>query len=930
MQKIVALVLLFIAVGFPAFTKENPAIEGLGSLTGRVVDEKGYVLPGATVVIEGTDIGTVSDINGFFRLSGLKDGDYRIQISYIGYTPIERTITISGNRTVSMDNVVLKEGILMQEIVVTGMNAQHKAMSQQKNSINITNVISADQVARFPDSNIGDALKRIPGISVQYDQGEARFAHIRGTSPDLNAVTIDGIRVPSTEAEMRSVQLDLIPADMIQTIEVNKVVTPDMDADAIGGSVNLITKNQPATRRITFLGGSGWNMISEKPTWNLGFSYGDRYLKDKLGMMIALSYQDNPLGSDNAEFEWEKDDNNTVYVSDYQIRQYFVERDRQSYSLSLDYVFNADHKIEFQGIYNRRRDWENRYRFKITDIEPAGSNFTTYEINRELKFGTNNNKSARLEDQRVEKFSLNGDHFFDRLNLKWKLNYSKASEERPNERYLSYRIKDKDEEGLYSFKMDLSNPRTPYASMFNIDENDYENFIFDEFTESYQYTEDRDISGKMDFMLPFNGSGEWKNSIRFGGSYKSKKKSNNEDFYEYSPVDEDAFDALVRGNLKDMTRDNFLAGDYKTGMFPDKEVFGNILLSNSPDYEEEKIIENDFADFDATEDIITGYIRYDQRLYDKVDLLLGLRVEHTASKYNANTWVIDEEGDESIQPVEGKNDSYTNFLPSVIAKWDASDNFKVKAAWTNTLARPKYIDLTPRQMMNFEDGEIEVGNPALKPTKSMNFDLMSEYYVDGGLLSAGIFYKDIRNFIVDERLRDKEMNGMVWDRYIRPINAGDANLFGFEISAQQTLTFLPSFLRYFNIYTNYTYNYSDVKNFNYEGRENEKMRLPGTPEHTFNAALGYDDRRFSARLSYNFASNFIDELGESVFYDRYYDAVNYLDFNVNIKVGRYVNIYANVNNILNQPLRYYQGSKDYTMQMEYYNFRFDAGAKFIF
>ena len=107
----------------------------------------------------------------------------------------------------------------------------------------------------------------------------------------------------------------------------------------------------------------------------------------------------------------------------------------------MDYVFNADHKIEFQGIYNRRRDWENRYRFRITDIEPAGSNFTTYEINRELKFGTNNNKSARLEDQRVEKFSLNGDHFFDRLNLKWKLNYSKASEERPNERYLSYRIK---------------------------------------------------------------------------------------------------------------------------------------------------------------------------------------------------------------------------------------------------------------------------------------------------------------------------------------------------------------------------------------------------------------------------------------------------------------------------------------------------------
>jgi hypothetical protein len=231
MRKLIVLFLLFIVAVFSVFTKENLAIEAPGSLTGRVVDEKGYVLPGATIIIEGTDIGTVSDVNGFFRLSGLKDGTYRIQVSSIGYTPFEGTITISGNRTVAMDKVVLKEGIVMEEIVVTGMNAQHKAMSQQKNSINITNVISADQVARFPDSNIGDALKRIPGISVQYDQGEARFAHIRGTSPDLNAVTIDGIRVPSAEAEMRSVQLDLIPADMIQTIEVNKVVTPDMDAD---------------------------------------------------------------------------------------------------------------------------------------------------------------------------------------------------------------------------------------------------------------------------------------------------------------------------------------------------------------------------------------------------------------------------------------------------------------------------------------------------------------------------------------------------------------------------------------------------------------------------------------------------------------------------------------------------------------------------
>lgn len=925
MRKLTILILLFFTVFSALYADENPIeAESPGALTGRIVDEMGYVLPGATIQIDGTDVGTVSDIDGFFRLSGLENGTYKVKITYIGYNPIEETITISNNRTVPLNNIVMKEGIVMQEVVVTGFNAQHRAMARQKNNINVTNVISADQVSRFPDSNIGDALKRIPGISVQYDQGEARFGHIRGTSPDLSSVTIDGTRVPSAEAEMRSVQLDLIPSDMIQTIEVNKVVMPEMDADAIGGSVNLVTKSQPAGRRISAMAGSGYNLISEKPTLNLGLSYGDRYLNDKLGMVAAISYQNNPLGSDNVEFEWDKTEDGKLFVSDYQIRQYFVQRDRQSYSLALDYVFNPDHKIEFSGMYNKRRDWENRYRLRLKDIEPDGDGFVSEKVTKQLKFGSPNNKYTRLEDQRVYTFTLGGDHHFNKLAMDWGVNLAQASEERPNERYLAYVVKN------VGFKNDLSNLRTPMATGFSKDLDNFQNLKFDELTEEYQYTKDRDLSGKLNFSLPFNTSGAWKNGISFGGTVKMKSKSNNEDLFEYSPVDDDAFNALVQANLTDMTRNNFLPGEYKLGMFPDKKTFGDIQLKGNPAYEEEKVAESDFADFDATEKIFAGYLRYDQRLNNRVDLVLGLRVEHTASHYTANTWITNPDKSEEIKSVEGENDSYTNFLPSVIAKWDVSDDFKVKAAWTNTLARPKYIDLTPRQMMHYRDDEISLGNPDLIPTKSMNFDLMAEYYTKGGLFSAGVFYKDIKDFIVEERLRDKEVNGHVWDKYFRPINAGDANLFGFEVSAQQTLTFLPGFLRHFNVYTNYTYNHSDVKNFNYEGRENDKLSMPGTPKHTFNAALGYDTRLFSARLSYNFASDFLDELGKEAFYDRYYDKVNYLDFNLSIKAGKHVHIFANVNNILNQPLRYYQGEQDRTMQVEYYNFRFDAGVKLNF
>jgi outer membrane receptor protein involved in Fe transport len=128
-------------------------------------------------------------------------------------------------------------------------DGQARALQQQRHSANITNVVAADQIGRFPDANIGDAMKRIPGIAVQVDQGEARFGLIRGTEPRLNSITLNGERVPSAEGEVREVQLDLIPADMVQSIEVNKAVTPDMDADAIGASVNIVTRQDPPGQR---------------------------------------------------------------------------------------------------------------------------------------------------------------------------------------------------------------------------------------------------------------------------------------------------------------------------------------------------------------------------------------------------------------------------------------------------------------------------------------------------------------------------------------------------------------------------------------------------------------------------------------------------------------------------------------------------------
>ena len=250
-----------------------------GTIKGRITDSSKQTLPGATVIVESIHTGVTSDANGYYTLSNLRPGIYDVKVSYVGYTPKIIKIKVINGKTLE-ENITLDEGTTLHEINITGaFSGQRRAIQQQKSKMGIVNVVSADQVGKFPDSNIGDALKRISGVNVQYDQGEARYGQVRGTSADYTSVTIDGDRLPSASGDTRNIQLDLIPADMVQTIELNKVVTSDMDGDAIGGEINLITKSTPSHRILNATVGSGYNWISEKPQLNLGLTYGNRFFK---------------------------------------------------------------------------------------------------------------------------------------------------------------------------------------------------------------------------------------------------------------------------------------------------------------------------------------------------------------------------------------------------------------------------------------------------------------------------------------------------------------------------------------------------------------------------------------------------------------------------------------------------------------------------
>lgn len=890
-------------------------------MTGRVVDRLGRVpIGGASVYVPSQKKGTITASDGTYRLSGLPVGENVVVVRSIGFTPDTIVVRLDSGTIRRLDVDLERAFTTGKEISVVGdaLSGQARALSQQKALTTVTNVVSSDQIGRFPDANIGDAMKRITGVTVQYDQGEARFGLIRGTAGALNSVMINGERIPSAEAESRTVQLDLIPADMIQTIELNKTITPDMDADAIGGAVNLVTRASAAGNRVSATLGSGLNVLTGKPLVVGAVVASTRLLDDRLGVIGSASYNDHILGSDNIEAAWSQGDNGT-FLEEFEIRQYDVRRIRRSTSLGLDYRFDNDNSVTMSAMVNHRDDWENRFRttYEFSEGDSA------VEITRERKGGPldNINGGARLEDQRMYSVNLIGDHtVLGDWKLTWSATLAKASEERPNERYLAF----KNENGRGTVGLaDSSQPVIRLTS----DSEELSSFEFDGFTEEVQYTEDIDRNGRIDLLVPV-GSGVDRSSLKVGARLRTKEKSRSNSFTTFDRTDANtAFENAAGVETFDRSKDNFLAGPYSVGRFATNNTINTRLSDTAQWVGEPDLEEFAGANFNATERIIAGYGQWDQRLLDnRLQILAGLRVEQTTNDYTGNVFDVDEG---AVQEVRNTR-SYTNVLPSIHLRYAAREDLILRAAWTNTLARPNYYDLVPYAIIAREDGELQRGNPDLKATTSSNLDLLGEQYFESvGIVSAGVFFKSLSNFIftyVEQDYRDPATS-TEFEQFSQPRNGASATLFGAEVSLQRQLDFLPGALSGFGLYANYTFTTSSVSGLPLPGRESEHLGLAGNANHMVNASISYEWMGITARIAANYTSAYVDEYGESSFDDRFYDAQFFLDANAAYAITERIRIFVEANNLTNQPLRYYQGTVDRVAQAEFYNRRFTTGIK---
>lgn len=956
-DKLIVLLLLsalFINAGLQA--------QRLYTVSGRVTDQSsGEPLFGATVAIENTTLGTNTDSRGRFELDGVPGEKITIVISYLGYESEKVEHDFSREAGPSFKIALKPSSFELTQVEVTGrMDGNIRALVRQKKAENIKNVISAEQIASFPDMNAAEVMQRIPGITLQRDQGEGRFVQLRGTPPELTVFNVNGEQIPSPEGNVRYVGMDIIPADQIEFIEVNKVLTPDMDADGIAGMVNIQTKEadseEPEIRGVL---AGGYNNLRQTPNYQVQFSYGQRY--GKFGFNLNSSYFQNNQGSDNIEYDYAKGpffgsqdagvDNYFVQYREVQLRHYDITRTRISVSPTLDYRFNDNSFVYLRAMYNSFVDDETRRR-KIYDTDDA------LNANYYLFGGVSHDVRERVKRQELGTLALGGEHNIGRVKVDYQVFYALARELEPDK--LEAEFESPGQAIVINF--DDSDPNYPRATFPN--ENNapnataYDEFELDRLLFEDSEVTDVNITPRLNITVPYIFGAD-DGYIKFGGKIRRKEKERDirsQEFgayFEESRIYPGVGPPLSLATVNDGFRDdNLLDQNYLLEFMPSPAMLREFYEFYPQHFIFDRTATRTQSygeDYTADETIYAAYgmIRHN---IGRLMLLGGVRYEHTDIDYTGSLIRTDRGRFAGIDTLNDRR-SHSFVLPQVQMKYSLTENFNLRAALTYSYSRPNFEDVLPYREQDRE--EVTFGNPDLIYPTSMNIDVLAERYFGGGLISGGLFYKNIDDFIFYFKRfaheGDPSNYGLV--EITKAINGNQAYVMGAELQAQFKFNFLRGFFSNFGLYTNYTYTYSeayinerlpanytdaivifdddDLGLFTNTEAE-EQIPLPGQAMHTANVALFYDTPKFFARLTANYQDDFLFELGADSDLDEYYDETLRLDFTANFFATKNLQIFTDLFNLTNAPLRFYLGTPDQIKQQEFYSWWGRAGVKLSF
>ncbi|WP_028240534.1 TonB-dependent receptor [Stutzerimonas azotifigens] len=803
--------------------------------------------------------------------------------------------------------VLAAETIELEHVEVIGQAAAlNEALNDQRASDSVKSVVHADGVAQLPDENAAEALQRLPGLSVERDQGEGRFVSVRGLGPDLNSVTINGTLVPAPESDRRAVALDVLPSELVQSLSVVKTLTPDMDANSLGGTVEVESLSGFDHDGLFYSIGTeaSYDDNRGKTSPKLSGAISDRFSLgggvDNFAVAAAFSWQERKFGSDNVETGGAWDFEDGARLEEFEQRDYQIERERSGLGLNFDYRPDDTSNYYLRTLYSRFKDTETRHGnvIEFADAQLPGETGDA-EAARELK--------SREETQVIQSYVLGGERLIDLWTVSGQVGYSRSSEDNPGGiAGASFTGNDDFADAGFS---GTRRPQLSIGSAFY----DASNFTLDEVEWEKQKTTDTEKNIRLDLARDYDVNGYW-SQVKFGGKLSRRDKDNDLEAWVYEDLD-DVF------SEDDLNLTQFSKGrvDYSMGNFGPGISAGAVDrllagLDRDAYYSEEDSRVNDF---DMQEDINAAYLMNTVDI-DALRIIAGVRFEGTEFKAKGTGL-----RDGAFEAVEQKND-YHHWLPGLHLRYQLAEDTLLRAAWTNSVVRPTFGQLAPGFVIDGD--EASFGNPTLKPLEAMNLDFGIEHYLGrAGVVSAFAFYKDIDNFIYNTDLAGTG-DWAAFDEANTFENGDSAKLYGLELAYSQKFDWLPAPWNGVLVGANATFSHSRA---HIEGTDGSRRRIdmPNQSKRVGNLMLGWENDRLSLRLSANYKSDYLAEVAavDDRMHDLYADAQLFVDFSARYFLTRNLQLSFEAQNLTDESYFVYTGRNAYNAQYEEYGPTYKLG-----
>lgn len=948
--------------------------QGSGNIKGVVTDKgSGEPLIGSNVFLDGTSLGAATDIDGNYTIRSIPAGSYKLVAKYIGYKEQSVQINIVSERTLALDIELEYAAVESEEVMVTAQAlGQMSAINQQLSSQTIKNVVSAEKIQEIPDVNAAESVGRLPGISVVRSGGEGNKVAIRGMSPQYSVMMVDGVRMQSTDATNRSVDLNMISPSMLSSIEVTKAITADMDADAVGGTVNLKTgKAQEGFNSNIMVKGGYGHLAETYSNYEISGYVSNRFFEEKLGIQLSGFMKDDDRSSDalTAGYEAlgsiiESIDLNSVGITDR-----VVDRERIGGSLIFDYQFDFG-SLVFNNFYSTIADNSISMRNNFT-IGTEQANFYTTQSE------TNTN---------ILNNSLHGD--FEIFGIKTDFTLANSVSEQDNPVDRTMRIIPYLGGDGFDYTKSLNQIKAGVAGGFLEDITIADDFRVERFDGSTRDVVETGRVADLNFEVPYSISKYVSGKINFGGKYSYTNRENDEDANWVKPdrgqiVHQDFAKLIINQNLwpelawlptdliagprATLFEDfNYDVGDFLSGNEGVDGLFytGSVDLMNhyidlATQYNAYTVspLESFRRDFEYTANQTAFYLMTEMNITKFVTFLPGIRYESYDTDYLA--YGTHRNGSEAydftVKEIKS-NRTGENWFPQMHLRIKPVDWMDVRLASTRSIIYPSYTDFSPYYYYDdfVTNVNITKGNPKLKPAIAQNYDLYVSVYDNYiGLFTAGLFSKSIDDLMVGYSFSsansedvDNVVNLTGSTNITTTINLdAETTVEGFELDWQTHFWYLPGVLHGLVFSINYT-NMTSRTEYPYtvfvrpagaapwvkEQVDTARVgRMPLQPNHILNATLGFDYEDFSARLSFLYQANVESGSAGQKELRGYTDDLYRWDLSV--KQGlpwEGAELFFNINNITNEPDVILNAFDDRIQSVTYYGTTADIGVRYKF